>query len=531
MDPPHGAIDEGWPGCPAAILDRLPGLPSSGRPATLLALAAAAAASWCVYRALYNASLHPLARFPGPRAAALTGCWKAWVECVREASFCHELEGLHARYGAVVRVGPDELHFSAPQAYHDIYSNRNRWDKERSLYHSFGEDRSSFGFLTYREAKPRKDVLAKSFSPAAIARAEPLVAAKVADLCSAFAAPSAGPADLFYAFRCMTMDVITYLCFGASIAATAAPAFAAPILTAMDASTGVFVRFKHAAWYKALIMGCPPPLAVLLSPATEGLIQLQVLLRAQIRGLLRDPKTALDGLPHDMTVYHRLMDETAWRGGAKDVPGEGSLYEEAQALMFAGADTVGNALMVGSFHLLRQPGEYERLKEELRATWPVVEGGPAPGARELERLPYLDAVIKEALRMSSGVVAGLLRVVPEEGATIAGTSVPGGTVVSCSSIFVHFNPDIFPDPHAFRPERWLENPDLDNWLVAFSRGPRMCLGINLAWAELRLCFAHVYRKFDMKLAESSPSELKFRDTFLPAFYGEHVKAYMTPVGA
>lgn len=109
MDPPHGAINEGWPGCPAAILDRLPGLPSSGRPATLLALAAAAAASWCVYRALYNASLHPLARFPGPRAAALTGCWKAWVECVREASFCHELEGLHARYGAVVRVGPDEV--------------------------------------------------------------------------------------------------------------------------------------------------------------------------------------------------------------------------------------------------------------------------------------------------------------------------------------------------------------------------------------------------------------------------------------
>ena len=52
------------------------------------------------------------------------------------------------------------------------------------------------------------------------------------------------------------------------------------------------------------------------------------------------------------------------------------------------------------------------------------------------------------------------------------------TIVSCGSTFVHYNADIFPEPDKFIPERWLENPDLDNWLVAFSRGPRMCLGIK-----------------------------------------------------
>jgi cytochrome P450 len=43
---------------------------------------------------------------------------------------------------------------------------------------------------------------------------------------------------------------------------------------------------------------------------------------------------------------------------------------------------------------------------------------------------------------------------------------------------VHDNPTIFPDPFHFRPERWLENPELDQWLASFSRGPRMCLGIK-----------------------------------------------------
>ncbi len=55
------------------------------------------------------------------------------------------------------------------------------------------------------------------------------------------------------------------------------------------------------------------------------------------------------------------------------------------------------------------------------------------------------------------------------------------TVVSIGSTFVHFNPEIFPNPHQWRPERWLESPDLDDWLVTFSKGPRMCLGVKLVF--------------------------------------------------
>lgn len=57
-----------------------------------------------------------------------------------------------------------QLHFSSPAAYHDIYNNKNRWDKEKTLYQSFGEDESSFGFLSHNEAKERRDAMARLFS-------------------------------------------------------------------------------------------------------------------------------------------------------------------------------------------------------------------------------------------------------------------------------------------------------------------------------------------------------------------------------
>lgn len=130
----------------------------------------------------------------------------------------------------------------------------------------------------------------------------------------------------------------------------------------------------------------------------------------------------LKQLPHNMTIYHRLMDPKAFRD--RTVPSAGSLYEEGQALMFGGADTVGNTLMVGTHHLLQRPATLQQLKQELSVAWPILS--QEPSLRSLERLPFLTAVIKESLRLSSGVVSGLLRVVPATGATINGVTVPPG---------------------------------------------------------------------------------------------------------
>ena len=128
---------------------------------------------------LYNLYLHPLSSFPGPKLAACSTLWKAYIDCLSSTSFVHTLEILHQRHGDVVRVGPNELHFSRPETYHEIYSASNRWDKEETLYHRFGEDRSSFGYLSWKEAKDRKDILWKTFSRRTIREAEGLMLEKV----------------------------------------------------------------------------------------------------------------------------------------------------------------------------------------------------------------------------------------------------------------------------------------------------------------------------------------------------------------
>ena len=142
---------------------------------------------------------------------------------------------------------------------------------------------------------------------------------------------------------------------------------------------------------------------------------------AKIRDLSENPDN-LDLLPHNMTVFHQLMSKDSFKKGL--VPSRQSLYEEAQALMFGGGDTTGNALMVGCYHLMQQPDQLKTLQTEVKHAWPSLQNPPS--LRLLEKLPYLNAVLKESLRMSFGVVSGLLRIVPPDGANICDTFVPGG---------------------------------------------------------------------------------------------------------
>ncbi len=59
----------------------------------------------------------------------------------------------------------------------------------------------------------------------------------------------------------------------------------------------------------------------------------------------------------------------------------------------------------------------------------------------------------------------------------------------------HLDESLFPDPWTFDPGRWLENPELNKYIWSFSRGPRQCVGLSLAYAELYLCLAAFYRRY------------------------------------
>ena len=109
--------------------------------------------------------------------------------------------------------------------------------------------------------------------------------------------------------------------------------------------------------------------------------------------------------------------------------------------------------------------------------------------------------MQEALRLSYGVASRLQRVSPDKHLLFVDTSngkewrVPAGTPVGMTSTLIHQDESIFINAKSFIPERWLENPRLERYLVSFSKGSRQCLGINLAYAEMYICLAAIFRRF------------------------------------
>ncbi|KAH8152938.1 uncharacterized protein LAJ45_03165 [Morchella importuna] len=270
------------------------------------------------------------------------------------------------------------------------------------------------------------------------------------------------------------MDIITSFCFAESLNSLDYKGFRHLVLVGVKVALPMYWVFKHFRPVQWIFMHTPTWLSLLTSPETAGIMGVQNSVSDHLDRFLANPKSPAIA---DHVIYHRLLDPENKRAG-ESLPTRHGLFDETMALLIAGSDTVGNTLVVGGFHVLNNPSVYEKLFNELKKNWPVLE--KSLGYEELEKLPYLNAVIKESLRVSHGVVSALPRVVPPSGATIGGAHILGGTVVGMSSPYVHTNEGIFPDAHRFIPERWLQpnSKHLEHWLVPFSRGPRMCLGVK-----------------------------------------------------
>jgi len=155
------------------------------------------------------------------------------------------------------------------------------------------------------------------------------------------------------------------------------------------------------------------------------------------------------------------------------------LTDEAFAILAAAADTSGNTMTRIVYFVLSTPSIRSTLVRELETAF------PDPTQRldflTLEKLLYLTGVIKEGLRLASPVPGRLPRVIEaDEGMVLNGYKVPNGTIVGMSAWMMHRDPDIWPEPETFSPERWLDPvkaKKLDKYLVAFGKGSRQCIGM------------------------------------------------------
>jgi cytochrome P450 len=156
----------------------------------------------------------------------------------------------------------------------------------------------------------------------------------------------------------------------------------------------------------------------------------------------------------------------------------------------AGGDTTAGMMATMIYFLLKNPFAYRKLREELEGAMRDGVLSLEPKYTELNTLPYLDAVMKETLRLNPPLAAPLERVVPKGGAVLSGVPVPEGTVVGCTGRVVHLDQEVYGmDSEAFRPERWLEDEGkvvrMERGYMPYGSGGRICLGRYVVELEVK----------------------------------------------
>ena len=187
--------------------------------------------------------------------------------------------------------------------------------------------------------------------------------------------------------------------------------------------------------------------------------------------------------------------------------------DEALTLFLAGHETTAIALTWTWWLLARNPGAEERLHAELDG----VLGERAPTVADLPNLPYTRAVVSESLRLRPPVWAMGRTSVAEHRAN--GHTIAPGSIVVIAPWLLHHDERWWPEPLAFRPERWLEAEKQDERpryaFIPFGGGPRVCIGEPFARMEAAMIVASIGRAWRFEAASSHEPELQAVITLRP----------------
>lgn len=160
---------------------------------------------------------------------------------------------------------------------------------------------------------------------------------------------------------------------------------------------------------------------------------------------------------------------------------EGQLIDNLRLLALAGHETTASTMAWMAIHLAQEPKWWDALVEEATRN-----GQPPQSPMELRNFPVAESIFREALRLHPPVAADARVVIGD--LELEGHPIPKGTIVGIPIVAMLRDPDAFPDPHTFRPERW-HGKDRQTPLetIAFGSGPHFCLGYHVAWME-SVCF-------------------------------------------
>ncbi|EIW80743.1 benzoate para-hydroxylase [Coniophora puteana RWD-64-598 SS2] len=440
----------------------------------------------------------PLADVPGPLLARWTPLWLGYYARIGQRFTA--VHKLHMEYGPIVRIAPNHISVADKDALDLVYAQgSNAFDKS-TFYHAFVSDKASVFSTTDRHDHAQKRRLVSNiFAAKSLQDCTPFIR----DIVDSFVvqldrlAAKNEELNLLYWFHFLAFDVLSDLAFGQRIGMVEKGSDAVTVqkrdgsvstenaIALVDerehlgAVLGVHPSFKF--WSKFL----PDPFFIQGRKSSDGLVDFA---RRQVSRRIDNRLQRNDIL--DKLIRARVADD-------QEIVGENfaDLVAETVTLLIAGSDTTSNSETAIMHLLFTNPRVYNKLIGILEEA--VDE--ELPTADHVRDIPYLDAVINEGLRYHATTAIGLHRAVHEKGAMFGGKYFPPGTEMSVPAWTIQHDPEIWGDPEVFRPERWIENPDLKKYLMTFGKGPRACLGRHLAYMEMRLVLSTVLLRYDLQL--------------------------------
>ncbi|KAK5701695.1 hypothetical protein LTR97_004513 [Elasticomyces elasticus] len=434
-----------------AQIDRMP---------SLIAFVLIPAVSFLTYNllhVLYNITLHPLAKFPGPKLAAATRLYESYYELYLGGQYGDQILALHSRYGPIVRISPSEVHILDPTFFDELFNFNPELDKQIQVNDNLQQ---TPGFELSCTVNGERPSIHTSHVPMCT-RVEEL---KGQDT----------PFSMSTMYRCLTTDIISEYCFSQPFDLLDDPQGNEKH---MDAFLGVFKilfltrQIPCGSWVMSRLELLPNWMV----PTDQGMAWVQDW-QGGISRRLRDIKQGKPQETHSSHPHPTVFEQYIQNGNVPAAEKTDDLLL-ADAVMFvaAGLETTGFALSTATFHVLNDPSICQTLKAEIAGVWP--SDGSLPSLTSLEKLPYLTACLKEALRMSIGMMTRMHRVNYKRPIQYKQWSMPPGTLVAMGQRYILYDPAIFPEPKAYRPERWLAGDrSLDKWFVVFARGARGCIG-------------------------------------------------------
>ncbi|KAF4546144.1 Cytochrome p450 protein [Lasiodiplodia theobromae] len=477
---------------------RLQSFLGNNPPLALITCIAALIIAHAIGTIIYNLYFHPLSAYPGPRSAACTNlaCWRAAVS----GDLLPWIRAAHEKYGETVRLGPNTLSYTNPQAWKDIYGQQKRTNPKDTLYyppHLNGRHALNALPSDADHARLRR-VFAPAFSASALRAQTPQIVTPFADLLvrNMRKLTTSKRLDLVTLLTCTTMDIISDLTFGAPLGLLATSddqqaaytPWVAAIFGWLKAADLSRIGIEYP-WLGALAKALTPPALTRAARMHFGEAAARVDERVA-RGAGERP---------DLWGYVLREQQQHGKEEEEEVMDMEDMYANATIFMLAGSETSATLLSGLVWLLCRNPEKMAALCAELRGQEGDVEALP--------RMKYLAACIDEAMRLYPPLPIGPPREVHRDGNIICGKWVPGKTRVSVAQYTAYRSPLYFKDPEAFIPERWLPGTGYDHdrrdVVQPFSYGPRNCIGKPLAYQEIRIILAKILWNFDLKLCPES----------------------------